>query len=116
MLSCVNTAALLLARGLARQRETAIRTTLGATRFRLVRQLLTESLVLSSAAGLLGTAIAVWAVGSARDSLAPLLPRAGAITLDRDALIFAVAVSLFTGLLFGIVPLCAALAPSRCRT
>jgi putative ABC transport system permease protein len=104
VLACVNTAALLLARGLARQKETAIRTTLGATRFRLVRQLLTESLVLSGVAGILGTATAVWAVGSMRGWVEPLLPRAGAIAVDRGALLFAIVASIFTGLLFGIVP------------
>jgi len=104
LVACTNVANLLLARATARQRELAVRTALGATRGRLIRQSLTESLLL----GLLGGAAGCWvAFGLLRwfVSIAPdEIPRLQQATLDLRVLLLALAVSLFSGLLFGIAP------------
>src|SRR5262249_40321524 len=104
LISCVNVANLLLARAAARGREVAIRTSMGAGRGRIVRQLLTESVLLSLSGGILGLLIA-------QLSLAPLLklasgsvPAAFTISLDSWVLVFTLLVSVATGLFFGIVP------------
>jgi putative ABC transport system permease protein len=104
LIACVNVANLLLARATTRGREIAIRTAMGAGRTRVVRQLLTESLLLAIFAGVLGTALAVW--GS--DVLVRLspenLPRVGEIHIDGWALAFTAGLSLLTGILFGLAP------------
>ena len=104
LIACVNVANLLLARATTRGREIAIRTAMGAGRVRVVRQLLTESLLLAIFAGVLGTALAVW--GS--DVLVRLspenLPRVGEIHIDGWALAFTAGLSLLTGILFGLAP------------
>ncbi len=104
LISCANIANLLLARASAREREAAVRAALGASRWRLVRQLMTESLVLSGA----GTACAIvtaWcAVQVLRSSMPDGVPRVTAITLDLRVLAAAAGLSLLTGILFGIVP------------
>ena len=104
LIACVNVANLLLARAAARGREVAIRTSMGATRWRVTRQLITESLLLSLAGGALGLLLA-WA------SLGPLLklsstsvPAVLTVSLDRWVLFFTLVVSFVTGLVFGIVP------------
>lgn len=105
LIACCNVAGMLLARGTTRAREFAIRTSIGAGRFRLIRQLLTESILLSILAGALGLGIANWAAGV----LFHFLPQ-GHITLaidlhpDSRALLFTFALSLLTGLLFGLAP------------
>jgi predicted permease len=104
LIACVNVANLLLAHASSREKELAIRATLGAGRARLVRQLLTESLILSLAGGLLGLALAYWGVGALR-TLAPAnTPRIDEVYLDPLVLAFTFAVSLFTGLFFGLAP------------
>jgi predicted permease len=110
LIACANLASLQLARSVARHREMAVRAALGARRGRLLRSLLSESLMLSVVGGLLGLALAVWAVDALRAALPAAVLRANAIGLDRNVLLFNLGASVFTGLVFGIVP---ALAGSR---
>jgi len=104
ILACVNTAGLLLARAAGRRRETAIRTAIGASRGRLIRQHLTESAVLALAGGATGLILTALGLGLVRKALAQMVPRADGIVLDGHALAFVTAVSLATSLVFGIVP------------
>ena len=110
LIACVNVASLLLARSAARSREFAMRTALGASRNRVIRQLLTESLLLGIASGVVGLALAVWGTHAALKVLPAALPRADEIGLDFRVLAFTTIVSLLTGTLFGLAP---ALATSR---
>jgi predicted permease len=104
LILCVNLANLSLARAAGRARESAIRTALGAGRAQLVRQTLTESLVLALAGGILGIALAAWGVQLLLGA-APLdLPRLAEVSLDGRVLGFAVLISLVTGVAFGILP------------
>jgi putative ABC transport system permease protein len=104
LIACGNVANLLLARASTRQKEMAIRTALGATRGRVVRQVFTESVLLASAGGALGTLIAVWAIEFLKYLIPPQVPRAALIGLDGRVFAFATAVSLATGVLFGLFP------------
>ncbi|MGH9675789.1 MAG: ABC transporter permease, partial [Candidatus Acidiferrum sp.] len=104
LISCVNVANLLLARAASRGREVAIRTSMGASRGRIVRQLLTESVLLSLSGGILGLLFAKASLGPLLNLSAKTLPQAIPVELDRWVLFFTIVVSLATGLLFGIVP------------
>jgi predicted permease len=105
LIACANVAGLLIARAASRQKEIAIRLAIGAGRFRIIRQLLVESLLLSVAGGVLGLLLAIW---TDRALLAFLPPETIALKLsttpDLRILLFATAVSLLTGLIFGLVP------------
>ena len=104
LVACANVAGLLLARSSARTREVAIRRALGASRGRLVRQLLTESVSLAVLGGLLGVAVAHWGIRLVT-ALAPgSVPRLDEIGLDSGVLAFTVVVSALTGLVFGLAP------------
>lgn len=101
---CANLANLLLARGAGRGREVAVRLSLGASRWRLVRQQLTESLLLSLAGGALGLILAAVGVRAVKAMSAGSLPLVDAVGLDWRMASFAVAASLATGVLFGLLP------------
>jgi len=104
LIACANVGNLLLARSAARHKEIAIRAALGAGRSRLVRQFLTESLLLSIAGGGLGIFAALWATTLIEAVSAKVLPMLGQIEIDTTVLAFTALVSVVTGVLFGIVP------------
>lgn len=104
LLACVNVANLMLARAMTRGREVQVRAALGASRWRIARGLLVESLVLSTAGTLLGLLVAAWGVDVLRAALPDALPRISSVALDLRVLGIAVAASISTGLVFGLVP------------
>ena len=104
VLACVNVANLLLARADTRQKEIAVRSALGAGRGRIVRQLLSESVILALLGGALGTALSAWAVRGLAASMPAELPRAFFPSLDGNVLALTLGVSILAGILFGITP------------
>lgn len=104
LIACANVANLLLARRAAREKELAIRAGLGAGRGRLVRQLLTESLVLSAAGGTAGLLVASWGVSLLKSMMPEDLPRLNEVAVDPQVLAFTLALAIATAFLFGIVP------------
>jgi predicted permease len=107
LIACVNVASLQLARGAERQTEFAVRTALGASRFRLVRQSLVESLLIALAAGGLGLLLASWGVRLFRrglSSIADVSSIAREVTIDQTVMLFTLGISAFAAVLFGLVP------------
>ncbi|HEY4302897.1 MAG TPA: ABC transporter permease [Gemmatimonadaceae bacterium] len=104
LIACANIANLLLVRAASRDSEMAVRTALGAGRTRLVRQLITESLLLSVAGAILGTLLATWAVDLVATYGPRGVPRIAEISVDARVLAFAAIIAIVTGLLFGLAP------------
>ncbi len=104
LIACINVSGMLLTRTWARHREVAIREMLGASRLRIIRQFLAESLLLSLTGGTLGLLVAFWAIPLVRAIAPPQTPRVSGIRLDSNVLLFTLAVSLLTGILFGLAP------------
>jgi predicted permease len=104
LIACVNVANLLLARSRARTREFAIRAALGASQRRVIRELLTESLVLALAGGACGLVLALWGTQAALGVLPQALPRAQSVHVDVRVLLFTFVASVMAGVLFGLAP------------
>jgi predicted permease len=104
VIACANVANLLLARATTREREVAVRAALGASRWRLLRQFIVESLVLSAASTVVGVLAAWWVVEVLRSSMPEGVPRVTTIALDLRVLAAATGLAVVTGLLFGLVP------------
>jgi predicted permease len=104
LIACANVANLLLARSMGRSREFAIRAALGAGNLRVIRQLLTESVLLAGLGGIIGLLFALCGVKAVLHSLPGTLPRVEEISLDGRVLLFALALSLFAAIVFGLAP------------
>ena len=104
LIACANVANLLLARSAARQKEIAIRAAMGASRTRVLRQMLTESILLSAIGGIAGLILSIWLTDVLMSMLPESAPRLEHIGIDYRVLAFALGVSALTGILFGIVP------------
>lgn len=104
LIACANVASLLMARAVNRKQEISLRLALGANRLRLIRQLLTESVLLGLLGGGLGLLLAGWGISALRSVLPDIIPRLKSMSIDLNVMIFTTSLSLLTGLLFGLVP------------
>jgi putative ABC transport system permease protein len=104
LIACANVANLLLARAIGRRKELALRAAIGASRLRLIRQMVTESLVLAAAGGTAGLILAIWAIDGLKRLGVDRIPRIDEVSLDVPVLLFAFVVATFCGLLFSTAP------------
>jgi putative ABC transport system permease protein len=104
LIACINVAGLLLARGLSRRRDLAVRIALGASRLRIVAHLLAESVLISIAGGAGGLLLAAFSVPALMTLVGPTLPRADTVTVDLRVVLFTFGLALVTGVVFGLVP------------
>ena len=116
LIACANVANLLLGRGMSRAREIAVRSALGATHLRVIRQLVTEGILLVVAGAALGAMLSRWALDAVLKLYPANLPRTAEIGIDHRVLLFTAGLSIVTGILFGVVPAWRGSSPNLIKT